>query len=194
MTATKSEARHFHWHCRTAAELLDRLEFNTATGAHIGRALRMATLTAVGKAGIHFASRGAHLRKGESGKDWPALGLIREHVVPVSVVLHKVRDAHASKAPITWRELVPHLAQEDLHHWEVIDSDHFLDTLAPFSAIVATIVRQSTVLAWITGEDNALLRRHGLTKTMPANHDGDALARYKACAIELVRLTEAAPA
>lgn len=188
MGYTKSEAKHFYWHCVTAALLIETLEHNTATLAHIGRAIRMASITARGKNGEQYASSNALKIKAGSSGHWSKLGLIREHAVPVSVITERILGVHRSEIRYSWRELVQHLTQDDLERWDVRDSDYVLDQAAPFSATIGAIVRQCTALAWITPEEDDLLRLKGLVKTMPAGCEDDVLARYKACDIELVRL------
>lgn len=188
MGYTKSEAKHFYWHCVTAALLIEKLEHNTATLAHIGRAIRMATITARGKNGVQYASRNAFKIKAGSSGDWSTLGLIREHAVPVSVITERILGVHSSGVRYSWRELAHQLAQDDLERWDVVDSDYVLDQAAPFSATIAAIVRQCTALAWITPEEDDLLRLKGLVKTMPPGCEDEVLARYKACDIELVPL------
>lgn len=188
LSYTPREARHFYWHCSTAATLLDSLELNTATRVHLNNAVRMATLNAAGKSGIRLASASASaLLTVASGKQGPK-GLIREHVVPVSVIVRQVEEAWSSRVQYAWRELVPGLKDEDLENWKVVDSDYFLDSVAPFSAVIATLVRDRTLLAWVTSEDNARLRESGLGKSMPDYLPDNPRARYQACKIELVDL------
>lgn len=189
MKYTKTEANYFYWHCKTAALLIEQLEQkNAATCSHIQRAVRMATETAVGKGGVQYASLSAHRQKPDSKKHWSGLGLTREHVVPVSVIANKVMHAHESGTKYAWADLVDGLTQEDLQNWNVVDSDHFLCQPAPFSAVIATIVRKWAVLAWITRDEDRELKKKGLTKSMPRDCENDELARYKACKIELVSL------
>ena len=188
MSYTLREARYFYWHCSTAAILLDSLELNTATRVHLNNAVRMATLNAAGKSGIRLASASASaLLTGTSGKQSPK-GLIREHVVPVSVISGQVVDAWSSRVQYAWRELVPSLKDEDLKNWKVVNSDYFLDSTAPFSAVIATFVRDRTLLAWVTSEDNTRLREGGLSKSMPDYLPDDPRARYQVCEIELIDL------
>jgi len=185
---TPQEARHFYWHCSTAATLLETLELNTATRVHVGNAVRMATLNAAGKNGIRLASASAAsvLASSPAGKN--PKGLIREHVVPVSVILAQVMEAWSSRVKYTWRELAPNLQDEDLENWNVMGSDYFLDSAAPFSAVIARLVRDRTLLAWVTADDNARLRESGYGKSMPDHLPYDPRARYQACNIELVEL------
>jgi hypothetical protein len=100
----------------------------------------------------------------------------------------RVVEAWSSHERPSWRELVPRLKDEDLQHWAVADSDYFLDAEAPLSAVVAAIIRRSTLLAWVTSADNSQLRSRGLTKCMPEGSGDDPHARYTACEIKLVDL------
>lgn len=190
MTYSESEARHFYWHCVTTAKLLEHLDLNTATRAHVNNAIRMATLTAIGKDGIRYASRSALAKRDNAAATSRTTGLIREHVVPISVISRRVLSAKENDTPVAWRDLIAHLTQEDLGHWQVIDSDSFRDSRAPLSAIVASIVRELAVLAWITTDENVRLRENGLAKRMPGNGDGGVFSRYTACKIEWVDLQE----
>lgn len=187
---TRKEAEYFYWHCTIAALLIESLaERNRATLSHVQRAIRMASETAVGKAGVQYASEMAHRQKPATKKHWSGLGLTREHVVPVSVIVNRVLDTYDSGTAYSWRELVhDRLAPEDLQHWKVVDSDYFLDGAAPFSAVIANVVRRSAILAWITKDEDKRLKSEGLTKSMPRSCGEDDLARYKACKISIVPL------
>ncbi|WP_166213138.1 hypothetical protein [Cognatiluteimonas telluris] len=187
LTYTQKEANYFYWHCCTAALLLSQIDLNTATRVHVGNAVRMATLNAVGKKGVR-ASKAAHEEREAAGKEWSKLGLIREHAFPISVLLDKVLEAHKKGDIYTWRELKPYLKDEDFVHWNVLDSDTCLDSRAPLSAVIAALVRRFTVLAWITKSEDMSLKDKGLTKSMPANYGDDLLARYTICKIDLVDL------
>lgn len=190
MKYTKDEASYFYWHCKTAALLIEQLqERNPATWSHIRYAIRMASETAVGNAGVQYASKVAFEQKPASKRHWRGLGFIREHVVPVSVIVKRVMDAHESGVEYSWRELVhDRLTQDDLQNWNVIDSEFEHERYAPFSAVIANIVRRSAVFAWITKGENKKLGDEGLTKTMPPHHGNDDLARYRFCEIDLVPL------
>jgi hypothetical protein len=195
MRYTKSEANYFYWHCKTAALLIEQLEEkNTATCSHIQRAIRMASETAIGKDGVQYASHHAHQQKPPSRKHWSGLGLTREHVVPVSVIAKRVLDAHDAGVERPWRELIGGLTQDDIQNWSVIHSDDSLCQRAPFSALIATIVRRSAIFAWVTKDEDLKLKKEGLTKAMPPNFENDDLARYKFCQIELIPLLPATAA
>ncbi len=190
MKYTRKEAEYFYWHCTIAALLIEILtERNRATLSHIQRAIRMASETAVGKAGVQYASEMAYKQKPATKKHWSGLGLTREHVVPVTVIVKKVMDAHDSNTAFSWRDLVrDRLTQDDLQHWKVVDSDYFLDSAAPLSAVIANVVRRYAILAWITKDEDRRLKNEGLTKSMPPSFGEDDLARYKACKISIVPL------
>ena len=96
MRYTKTESRYCYWHCRAAAQVLENLELNTATRVHVHNAIRMATLNAVGKDGIRLASKDAFSQLGRTAGKPETKGLIREHVVPVSVIAGEVESAWAS--------------------------------------------------------------------------------------------------
>lgn len=188
MTYTDTEASYFYWHCATAALVLSSMELNTATRAHASNAIRMATLNAVGKRGVRYASAAAFEKYQLEGKDWSKLGLIREHVFPVSTILAKAVDAHRNEEVYSWRELTHHMVDEDFTRWNVLDSDSHLDSRAPLSAVIAALVRRHTVLAWVTKQENDRLKEEGLSKSMPADYGDDLLARYAVCKIDLVDL------
>lgn len=188
MTYTEAEAKHFYWHCTTAALLLDNLEMNTATASHVHRAIRMATETACGKNGVRYASARAIEVRGTHPAKWTGIGLIREHAVPVSVITERVVDTHRSGHRYQWVDLLDKLTDDDRQNWRVQDSDAFHRNAMPFSAVVAAIVRDAAVLAWITEEEDALLKARGFTKNMPADAADNPLARYEACGIQIVAL------
>ena len=87
----------------------------------------------------------AKLKKGETH------GIVREHVVPVSVIVNKVSEL---KKP-TEEEIVK-------------------------------IVKEWTIIAAITQEEDADLRKGKLSKTMPKNWNGcDLFARYRKVGIQV---------
>ena len=189
MSYNETEARYFYWHCLTAAKVLSELGLNTATRVHLNNAIRMATLNAVGKNGIVYASSTAfdHISK-QTGAN-RTRGLIREHVVPISEISKRIVEAWRSNHSPTWRELTQLLTNADFKNWSVIDSDDFLDSDAPLSAIAAAIIRQRTALAWVTSTDNALLRARGLGKSMPKGCENEVFSRYTECQIKVVKLS-----
>lgn len=190
MAYTDKEAGYFYWHCTVAAILIEQqLERNAATNSHIQHAVRMATETARGKRGVQYASQRANERRALTQEPWASLGLTREHVVPVSVITRRIIKQYDSGAKYAWSDIVDAFTQHDLNNWKVIDSDLFQSQVAPLSAIIASMVRRSAVLAWITKEEDALLKKKGLVKTMPVGAERDELARYKACGIELVAVS-----
>jgi hypothetical protein len=189
MKYTQEEARYFYWHCRAAALLLDQLEEeNAATSSNVRHAIRKATETAVGKDGVQYASEEALRLKNSIGKGWSRRGFTKEHAIPVSVITKEIREKHASDVGYVWRELLHDLHPADHQNWGVVDSDDFLSERAPFSAVIAVIVRRRARLAWITKAEDKALKENGLTKVMPPGFDGDDLARYKFCNIRMQAL------
>jgi hypothetical protein len=84
---------------------------------------------------------------------------------------------------VRWQELLGTLTKSDPSYWNYEDQDD----LAPLSAKIAKTVRENTVIAWATPEDDAKLKRRGLSKKMPADYaEGDLHARYRACGLELI--------
>ena len=187
MATSSSEDTNFYWHCHVAALLLESLpQQNAATRAHTRNAIRMATLTAIGKKGIHYATKAAYEKKENSGKNWDQIGLKCEHIFPVSLIHKKVLSEASNGHATSWAELLGSLTQSDIANWNVPSTK---SDAAPLSARIAKVVREHSVLAWVTDEDDILLSKKGLSKSMPDNYQGDNLhARYQACGIELIKL------
>lgn len=83
------------WHCRVAALLLRELPQNPHTKHHVRGAIREASVAIKGKhrrlpEGVEFFSANARDQLARGKK----LGLVREHVVPVSVINKKVVELH----------------------------------------------------------------------------------------------------
>jgi hypothetical protein len=174
MTATWIESEHFLTHCEVAALVIDTLPANAATRAHARHALRMATLNVAGRNGVLYASSKARQIKQATGKDWHQSGLIKEHVVPLSLIHKWVVEELARPLPADGAAGVT---------TTIVRADR--------ARQVANIVREWTLLAWISQDDDARLRDRGLNagkslhKSMPADWDGqDRFARYSACGIE----------
>jgi hypothetical protein len=170
MTATPTEAQHFLWHCAVAAMLIDTLPANAATSSHSRNAIRLATVTAVGKNGVLHASKDAKAIKASSGKAWDKSGLVKEHVIPVSLIHERVVEA-LKRTPAG------------------PGAQSFPDN--PRARQVAKIVEELTLLAWISKDEEARLRDKtrdagkSLHKRMPTGWDGqEKFARYIACEIE----------
>jgi hypothetical protein len=175
---TRAEASYFLRHCEVAALLLDAFSpLDPATSSHVVRAIRMATLNAAGKNGVSHASTQARKRKEATGKPWHQCGLIKEHAVPVSLIYRRVLDAFSAMG---------------LGDPSLVDlSDLAADEQAfarrnPKAWSIAKIVREETVLAWITADEDAELRKRGLQRCMPPGWDESQsrFARYETCGIE----------
>lgn len=191
MTATASEVKNFFWHCLVAAKLMDEVTENTVTKAHVLHAVRMATLCAVGRNGVQYASDEARVIKESNNKHWEQCNLIKEHIVPVSVVrarvyseLKRSRNGNDDPVPIT-------LSDSDTQGLTLEVIGEFQKN--PRAWEVARIIREWTLLAWITKNDEAKFddkKRHGgisIRKVMPTGwtEEQDKFARYVACGIVL---------
>ena len=63
----------------------------------------------------------------------------------------------------------------------------------PDALLIAKVIKESTILAWIHQEDDMKLRTGGYAKRMPEDWDGqDPLARYRAAGIEVLELSGSA--
>lgn len=190
---TSSELVNFYWHCAAAAQLIEQLPRNAATGRISRFAVRSATEALTGKNGIPYASVAAHRAFAANGGRWEGCGLIREHAIPIGHV---------------YRELVAALSVQRSDA-DLADAKRRLDAelagvsakagaLAGFPgnprvAFVVDIIRTSTTLAWLSGEEDALLKKRlgdgskSLNQRMPPHWDGkDHLARYRFCEIEVL--------
>jgi hypothetical protein len=188
MTTKPTEAVNFFWHCLMAAKIIDELPETTATKSHAVHAIRMATVCAVGKEGVLYASDAARSTKEAAGKDWHKCGLVREHVVPVSLmrefVVGKLKTTRDDGAAID-------ISSEDTQGLtpEVIA----LFRQHPRAWLVAQVIREWTILAWITESEDERFddkARHGgksIRKRMPTEwrEAQGRFARYDACGIEL---------
>lgn len=193
MKATPSEATNFFWHCLMAAKVMDELPKNTATKSHAVHAVRMATLCAAGRNGVQYASDAAIKLREAENKPWERCGLIKEHVVPVSLVRERVYDElKATRGQAAPNPFQPAGEDADALTSEVIA----LFQHHPRAWQVARIISEWTHLAWITKLENERFddkARHGgisLRKRMPNGwtEEQGRLARYDACGIVLSRI------
>ena len=186
------EDEQFYWNCHVAAKIIDDVEFNTATRACALYAVRKASICYAGKNGVRYATPAAAKKRADTGRPWHKAGLVKEHVVPVSMIRERVVDQLAASRK-DWGEAVV-FGDDDAEGLSVRTTTLFRND--PRAWQVGRIVRDLTVLAWVTPEDERLFddkARHGgisLRKRMPMGWDGvDYKARYSACGIALVELT-----
>lgn len=188
MGTTAAETTNFFWHCQVAVKLIDELPDTTASKGHALRAVRMATLCAAGKNGVQYASDKARTKREAQGKPWGTSGLIKEHVIPANLVRTLVLDelrATRDQEPVAF-------SLDDSNknaNWltpEVIE--HFRQHPRAWQA--AQVIRDWTLLAWITHEEHRELERKGLGECMPANWTPEQhrFARYTACNIAVSRI------
>lgn len=188
-TARPAEALNFFWHCRVAVKLIDELQDTTVTKAHALHAVRMATLCAAGRNGVQYASEGARMIKGDQTKHWEKFGLVKEHAIPVRLVrtlvlndLRATSDGAQAAVPLV-------LSEQDMQG--LTPKVIALFRQHPRAWQAARIIREWTLLAWITKDEDARFddkARHGgisLRDRMPTGwtHDQDRFARYNSCGI-----------
>ena len=192
MTATASEAKNFYWHCQVAATVA-KLHKNPATKANLRHALRLATLTVAGKNGIYLASRKAYSEKHLCGMDWSACGLVKEHVIPISLLYGLVRRELDNPAPRRWENYLDVPVDQNRALWNIPLDWANTSEAVPDALLIAKVIKESTILAWIHQEDDMKLRTGGYAKRMPEDWDGqDPLARYRAAGIEVLELSGSA--
>lgn len=194
MSATAKEATNFFEHCLVAARLVDEFKVTTVTKGYVVRAVRMATVCSVGKGGVQYASDKAQAEKAIQEKPWEKCGLIKEHVVPVSLICAQVRNALRTTRDKSQAATPLMLGDQDRLGLtpEVIE----LFVQNPRAWEVARIIREWTLLAWITEEENKRFDekdRHGgksIRKCMPKGWkiDQDRFARYVNCKINLSKI------
>lgn len=190
MTATTSELNLFYWHCEVAANIIGTMPGNAATRSVSRHALRMGTLNLASKNGVFHASESARNQRDASGKPWSKAELIREHAVPISIIHRRVVDE--VQLPRTEAALAQ--ARSALES-NLLATGFSPSKVAEFPRnprtwYVVHVLRRLTHLAWVTRDDDQLLRAKpaagplSLHKHMPPDWDGnDPFARYRACGI-----------
>ena len=191
MATSATEVSNFFWHCLVVAKLTDEVKQTPAIKSHVARAVRMATLCTAGRNGVLYASASAREEKDLQGKRWDQCGFIKEHVVPVSQIIARVRNQLEVTRDGLQAGLLAELSGEDVQGLtpDVIN----LFQQHPRALQVARIVHKWTLLAWITEQENKLFDdkyRHGgisIRKRMPKGwtEGQDIFARYNACGISV---------
>lgn len=152
MHATPTEITNFFWHCQVAARMTDEFEDTTVTKSYRLRAVRMATDCWAGRNGVQYASDKARAQRDSRGKPWEQCGLIKEHVIPVGVVrrlVHKeLRDTIVSAGTVE-PLILSGLETQGLTP-KVVD----LFQKHPRAWMVARIIRNGTLHAWITEKED----------------------------------------
>jgi hypothetical protein len=190
MRATATEISNFFWHCVVAARMADEFPDTTVTRAYFSHAVRKATDCWAGRNGVRYASDAAIAKKSVRGERWDRCGLIKEHVVPVGVV-HKIVDAEL-KATITRGATEP-LTLSEAETQGLTAEVVALFQRHPRAWVVARIVREWTLHAWITEDEEKEFdnrERHdgiSIRKRMPKGWEinQDRFARYDACGIKV---------
>ncbi len=187
----ESEQINFFWHCRIATMLHDELPLTTVRNAVFVEAVRMATHCHLGANGVQYASQAAIDAAGPAPtRKWSGKDLTKEHVVPVAVIAGFVREALDQPPPVNGSDLsgldeaaypteVTRLFREQSRAWQM-----------------ARVVRDWTLMAWITREENDRFSdkaRHSgksIAARMPSGWTRDhcRFKRYTDCDIHLLPL------
>jgi hypothetical protein len=189
----EAELENFYWHCRVASRIRQDFAHTRATNANFESAIRLATACITGKDGVPFASEDAIRERMHSHKKgWTGLDLIKEHVIPVSLIANQVRKAiDARLEPHHVKEMVDE-ARRRGYQPDARLSDH------PEALVTACVIHKWTILAWVTKAENARFKdkvRHGgksLVKDMPPDWEEDhgLFARYLDSGIKLVPILD----
>lgn len=189
---TPSELANFYWHCAAVTQLIEQLPRNAATGRISLYALRSATVALTGKSGVPYASLAAQKMCAANGGRWEGCGLVREHAIPVAHIYHELVAALSMKRSAAERADAKRRLAAELSEVPTKVGAFVGFPINPSVALVVDIIRASTALAWLTIDEDALLKDKlgdgstSLNQRMPSCWDGrDPLARYRFCKIEV---------
>lgn len=192
ITANEIELTNLFWHCRIATMLRDELPPSTVRNAAFAKAVRMATYCHVGANGVQYASQDAIDAAGPATKrKWTGKGLTKEHVIPVAVIAGFVREA-LDKPSLAHDSFLSDL---DTANYSRAVTAFFLKH--PRAWQMARVVRDWTLMAWITVEENDRFNdkaRHGgktIRTCMPPGWTRNQcrFKRYTDCNIQLLPLS-----
>lgn len=173
-----------YWHCEVAAMVLNQLPMNPCTKQHVRESIRYATLSAHGKP--RFVSHDAKPILDEGNTK----SLVREHVVPVSIVIGKVLER--VRPFIDFKEgshrFMP--AAEN-SQWRLNRTESNSERVLALGNLraweIAEIVKDWAVLAWVTQSEDQRLRAARLHQKMPSDWNGtDIFSRYEKCGISYI--------
>lgn len=196
MTRSSSESTNLFWHCFIIAKLHDEVPEGAARNSNIQHAIRKATECAVGANGVQYASEAA-LEVLDRGPRNDLERLIKEHVVPVSVIATLVREVlDGEESCLESRQ------GRELTSMSFPTSVESLFRENPRAWGVAQVVADWSIMAWITKAENnrfsdkELHAGGSIAKCMPAgwSRAQSKFARYEKCEIKLVLLHEQASA
>ncbi|HFL2038784.1 TPA: hypothetical protein ACXIGC_000146 [Stenotrophomonas maltophilia] len=192
---TPAELANFYWYCAAAAQLIEQLPGNAATRSVSRHAVRNATNALTGNKGVPYASVAARKVCMANGGSWERCGLRREHAIPVGHIHRELVAAiWAPRSDLALAEARGRLDEEMAA--TPVKSGAFAGFPSnPRIAIVVDIIRASTALAWLTEEEDDLLKARlgdgswSLNQRMPPGWDGkDPLARYRFCKIDVLEI------
>ena len=146
--------------------------------------MRRATDCRAGLKGVRYASVNAITHQASLGLPWSKCGFEKEHVIPAGVVHASVREVlGASDTPNT--AVMNKSVEIELAHLPASVLEQF--RAHPRALMVARIVDELTLHAWVTKPEHIKLKDSGLGARMPADwtSENDKFARYKKCEIEV---------
>lgn len=170
------------WHCQVAAMLLNYCPMNPATKHHVRSAVREATKLI--RPTYRSVAAAAQREAGQSS------GLIREHAIPVSIIVGKVM---ALCGPWVMVDLTGRTAgfmgdgeSGNLNRTPLGGSRSMRAVGMVTAAQIMDVVRELTFCVEITKCEDGRLSGAGLRDRMPDDWDGrNRLARYECADIKL---------
>jgi hypothetical protein len=178
-----------YWHCEVAAMVLNQLPMNPCTKQHVRESIRYATLSAHGSP--RFVSHEAKPTFDEGKMD----SLVREHVVPVSIVIGKVLER--ARPFIDFEDGSHRFMPAEKHsQWRLARTESGSERVFSLGNLraweIAEIVKQWSVLAWVTKSEDQRLRDARLHSSMPSDWNGtDLFSRYEKCGIRWIPIDNA---
>lgn len=184
--ATIDNTNGMYWHCEVAAMVLNQFPMNPCTKQHVRESIRYATLSAHGPP--RFVSHEAKPILDEGN----TRSLVREHVVPVSIVIGKVLER--ARPFIDFKDGSHRFMPVDKNsQWRLARTESGSERVLALGNLraweIAEIVKKWSVLAWVTKSEDQRLRDASLHSKMPSDWNGtDIFSRYEKCDISWISL------
>ena len=175
-----------YWHCEVAALVLNQFPMNPCTKQHVRESIRYATLSAYG--GPRFVSHEAKPILDEGN----TRSLVREHVIPVSIVIGKVLEK--ARPFIDFKDGSHRFMPVDKNsQWRLARTESGSERVLALGNLraweIAEIVKKWTVIAWVTKSEDQRLRDARLHSKMPSDWNGTHIfSRYEKCGISCITL------
>ncbi len=175
-----------YWHCEVAAMVLNQLPMNPCTKQHVRESIRYATLSFNGKPRYVSHEAKPILDMGTTQS------LVREHVVPVSIIIGKVLQR--TRPIIDFKDGAHRFMPSDENSQRRLGrTERSLERVLSVGNLraweIAEIVKKWSVLAWVTKSEDQRLRDARLHSKMPSDWNGtDIFSRYEKCGISCISL------